>query len=172
MSIPLRQRERERRGQSSYGWLWPVENSDNDSVDLLCENWSCGARLSRLNSALAGHPFFEQISAYFVSHLFKLPSQHTITDILNIWVSRLRWSRRWTASSTAFLPSSVKPFKRYCRDRSFDLFSYPLIRWCIESPVKHWTRLNKKTRTFRKSNCETYLRAFRFIAFALSLLSV
>ncbi|CAF4804122.1 unnamed protein product [Rotaria sp. Silwood1] len=32
-----------------------------------------------------GHPFFDQISSIFVSHLFKLNVQHTITDILNIW---------------------------------------------------------------------------------------
>ncbi|CAF2869142.1 unnamed protein product [Rotaria sp. Silwood2] len=32
-----------------------------------------------------GHPFFDQISSTFISHLFKLNSQHTVTDILNIW---------------------------------------------------------------------------------------
>ncbi|UJR24936.1 hypothetical protein I4U23_006300 [Adineta vaga] len=32
-----------------------------------------------------GHPYFEQISTLFISYLFKLPPQHTITDILNIW---------------------------------------------------------------------------------------
>ncbi|CAF0886338.1 unnamed protein product [Rotaria sordida] len=32
-----------------------------------------------------GHPFFDQISSIFVSHLFKLNPQHTVTDILNIW---------------------------------------------------------------------------------------
>ncbi|CAF2078968.1 unnamed protein product [Rotaria magnacalcarata] len=31
------------------------------------------------------HPFFQQISALFVSYLFKLPPRHTVTDILNIW---------------------------------------------------------------------------------------
>ncbi|CAF4602568.1 unnamed protein product [Rotaria socialis] len=31
------------------------------------------------------HPFFQRISALFVSYLFKLPSRHTVTDILNIW---------------------------------------------------------------------------------------
>lgn len=35
---------------------------------------------------LDGHPFFEQLSTIFVSYLFKLPFQHTVTDILNIWV--------------------------------------------------------------------------------------
>ena len=38
-------------------------------------------------STLDGHEFFEQLSKIFVSQLFKLPSQHTITDILNIWVN-------------------------------------------------------------------------------------
>ena len=33
-----------------------------------------------------GHPLFERISSIFVSHLFKLRPQHTITEILNIWV--------------------------------------------------------------------------------------
>ncbi|CAF3494790.1 unnamed protein product [Adineta steineri] len=32
-----------------------------------------------------GHPYFEQISMLFISYLFKLPPQHTVTDILNIW---------------------------------------------------------------------------------------
>ncbi|CAF3064392.1 unnamed protein product [Rotaria sp. Silwood2] len=32
-----------------------------------------------------GHPFLEQISTLFVSYLFKLPPQYTVTDILNIW---------------------------------------------------------------------------------------
>lgn len=36
--------------------------------------------------SLDGHPFFEQLSTIFVSQLFKLPSKHTITDILQIWV--------------------------------------------------------------------------------------
>ncbi|UJR23878.1 hypothetical protein I4U23_026850 [Adineta vaga] len=31
------------------------------------------------------HPFFDQISSMFISHLFKLRPQHTVTDILNIW---------------------------------------------------------------------------------------
>lgn len=33
-----------------------------------------------------GHPFFERISTIFISHLFKLPAQHTVTDVLNLWV--------------------------------------------------------------------------------------
>ncbi|CAF4961456.1 unnamed protein product, partial [Rotaria sp. Silwood1] len=32
-----------------------------------------------------GHPLLEQISTLFVSYLFKLPPQYTVTDILNIW---------------------------------------------------------------------------------------
>ena len=36
---------------------------------------------------LDDHPFFEQISNYFVSHLFKFPRQYTITDVLTIWVN-------------------------------------------------------------------------------------
>lgn len=36
-----------------------------------------------------GHTFFETISRNFVYFLFKLPSQHTITDILDIWVSKI-----------------------------------------------------------------------------------
>ena len=38
------------------------------------------------SSNLDGHPFFEQLSTIFVSYLFKLPFQHTVTDVLNIWV--------------------------------------------------------------------------------------
>jgi len=32
-----------------------------------------------------GHSFFESISRNFIYFLFKLPAQHTITDILDIW---------------------------------------------------------------------------------------
>lgn len=35
---------------------------------------------------LEDHPYFDQISSIFISHLFKLRPQHTITEILNIWV--------------------------------------------------------------------------------------
>jgi len=35
---------------------------------------------------LDGHSFFETLSRNFIYFLFKLPSQHTITDILDIWV--------------------------------------------------------------------------------------
>jgi hypothetical protein len=33
-----------------------------------------------------GHSFFESISRNFIYFLFKLPAQHTVTDILDIWV--------------------------------------------------------------------------------------
>ncbi|CAF4651198.1 unnamed protein product, partial [Rotaria sp. Silwood1] len=33
-----------------------------------------------------GHSFFESISRNFIYFLFKLPTQHTVTDILDIWV--------------------------------------------------------------------------------------
>lgn len=33
-----------------------------------------------------GNTFFESISRNFVHFLFKLPTQHTVTDILDIWV--------------------------------------------------------------------------------------
>ncbi len=33
-----------------------------------------------------GNTFFESISRNFIYFLFKLPTQHTITDILDIWV--------------------------------------------------------------------------------------
>ena len=33
-----------------------------------------------------GHSFFETISRNFIYFLFKLPAQHTVTDILDIWV--------------------------------------------------------------------------------------
>ncbi len=40
---------------------------------------------------LSGHPFFDQVSSIFLSHLFKLLSQHTVTEILNIWVRLVRF---------------------------------------------------------------------------------
>lgn len=39
-----------------------------------------------LRFILDGHVFFESISRNFIYFLFKLPAQHTITDILDIWV--------------------------------------------------------------------------------------
>lgn len=38
-------------------------------------------------SLLDGHLFFETISRNFIYFLFKLPAQHTVTDVLDIWVS-------------------------------------------------------------------------------------
>lgn len=35
---------------------------------------------------LDGHSFFESISRSFIYFLFKLPAQHTVTDVLDIWV--------------------------------------------------------------------------------------
>ncbi|CAF4148338.1 unnamed protein product, partial [Rotaria magnacalcarata] len=37
-----------------------------------------------------GHPFFESISRNFVYFLFKLPTQHTVTDILEIWYTSIQ----------------------------------------------------------------------------------
>ncbi|CAF4909585.1 unnamed protein product, partial [Rotaria magnacalcarata] len=37
-----------------------------------------------------GNTFFESISRNFVHFLFKLPTQHTVTDILDIWHSSIR----------------------------------------------------------------------------------
>lgn len=57
-----------------------LENSGfsfNDSfIQYVFSYWYC----------LDGHNFFETISRNFVYFLFKLPSQHTVTDILDIWV--------------------------------------------------------------------------------------
>lgn len=39
------------------------------------------------SSFLDGHSFFEMVSRNFIYFLFKLPAQHTVTDILDIWVS-------------------------------------------------------------------------------------
>jgi hypothetical protein len=36
-----------------------------------------------------GHSFFESLSRNFIYFLFKLPTQHTVTDILDIWVKSL-----------------------------------------------------------------------------------
>lgn len=33
-----------------------------------------------------GHSFFESISRNFIYFLFKLPTQYTVTDVLDIWV--------------------------------------------------------------------------------------
>ena len=130
--------------------------------------WTC--EQEKHLSILAGHPFFEQISAYFVSHLFKLPSQHTITDILNIWVSCPRSAVRRTSPATIHF-SSVKPFKRCCRDRSVRC---PAL-WYVDASNHLWNIERGSTRKQEHSESptvKTYLRAFRFIAFALSLLPV
>jgi len=37
-----------------------------------------------------GNTFFESISRNFVYFLFKLPTQHTVTDILDIWRTAIR----------------------------------------------------------------------------------
>ncbi len=81
---------------------------------------------------LDGHPFFERLSTIFISYLFKLPSQHTVTDILNIWVKSL--------SSNLFIFDyhfyfSINPSNRHCEEscfesipvRIFDCFLFVLI---------------------------------------------
>ncbi|CAF4171723.1 unnamed protein product, partial [Rotaria sordida] len=37
-----------------------------------------------------GNTFFESISRNFVHFLFKLPTQHTVTDVLDIWHTAIR----------------------------------------------------------------------------------
>lgn len=65
-----------------------------------------------------GHPFFEQISSIFLSHLLQLPAEHTISDILHLWVSRHR--HRWFVIDR--LSSSVNRSKRLCEWTRSDFF--------------------------------------------------
>ena len=59
-------------------------------------------------SCLDGHPFFDQISSIFVSHLFKLRPQHTVTEILNIWVSSFAYKTYFIKSFFSVNPCCYK----------------------------------------------------------------
>ncbi|CAF0729006.1 unnamed protein product [Didymodactylos carnosus] len=48
-----------------------------------------------------GHEFFESIAKTFIYFLFKLPAQHTVTDILDIWRTSIR-----SALKECYFPTS------------------------------------------------------------------
>lgn len=61
------------------------------------------------------HPFFEQLSLIFVSHVFKLRPKHTVTEILHLWVRNFKDPFR----IVIVVDFSVSPSRQLCENNIF-----------------------------------------------------